>query len=247
MKPTLWVFWFGQFMEFFTPYLVDHFEIYIYDRNHKNTQKIELVWAGACSLEVVAQCDYVLLWYPASYTEELLKNIHTYLKKWAVVFDICSVKTPVVAVMKKYVPNHCDIISTHPIFGPQSWKDGIAWLQLTLSDVRSQEKNYTFLKSIFHNLELEIIEMWYDEHDREMAYVLSLSHFIAKSLDNIKIPKTRLHTTAYSHLLSVVSLLGKDSQALYLSIQNDNPYAKQVRQDILQEFTHQNNFIHSDL
>ena len=248
MKPTLWVFGFGQFMKFFTPYLYPYFDIKIYDRenwsnNERNTCLRSLKVMGA-NIEETAKCDYVLLWYPAWSIANLVQKIAPHVTKDSVVFDVCSVKTPAVNAMLESLPSNCHIIATHPIFWPQSWKDGIKWLKCVFSNIRSSQEKYDFLKNIFWEcLGLEIPEMTAEEHDREMAYIQWITHFIGRSLNKIEIPDSELATTSYQHLREASEMVGYDSNELFLSIQQDNPYAWEVRERLLKEFQNQQIFI----
>ena len=244
LKPTLWVFWLGQFMRFFTPHLLLYFDIQIYDKWEKNREDILSLGVSPVGMQKAAECDYVLLGYPAKYIEQLVQDIAGYIKKNTVVFDICSVKTPVVKAMLKYLPEHCHIITTHPIFGPQSWQNGIKWLKLTISNVRASEEKYDFLKNMFwKNMWLKVFEMTPEEHDREMAYIQGITHFIGRSLKRIGIPDAQLATCSYNDLRNSSETGGYDSDDLFLSIQTDNPYAWEVRQSLLQEFEKQNTWI----
>lgn len=248
MKPTLWVFGFGQFMKFFTPYLRDYFDIIVYDReewkNEKRIEDIRSLWVRSWDIIETASADYVLLWYPAWSIADLVKEIAQYITRDSVVFDVCSVKIPAVTAMLKYLPKECNIIATHPIFWPQSGKKGIIWLKCVFSNVRCDQDEYVFLKNIFwEKLWLEIPEMTAEEHDKEMAYVHVITHFIGRSLKKIWIPESDLATCSYKDLRDSSETVGYDSDELFLSIQQDNPYASEVRNKLLQEFQDQQNFI----
>lgn len=237
MKPTLWVFWYGQFMEFFTPYLHDYFDVVIYDRNQKNTQSIRDIWATPANLEITARCDFVLLGYPTSYIPQLIDDISDFLQVEAIVFDICSIKTPPVeSMLAGLVPtNH--IIATHPIFWPQSGKNGIKWLTMTISNVRCDQKKFQDFCRIFsHWLELNVVDISPEQHDKEMAYIQWITHFIGRALKDIEIPNSELATTSYLHLMEAKEMVGNDSDALFLSIQSDNPFIGDVRKKLLTQF-----------
>lgn len=81
--------------------------------------------------------------------------------------------------MKHFLPKTCNLLTIHPVFGPQSGKNGIKGLKCMFSNIRCDEKIYQDFKDIFeHKLELKILEMTPEEHDKEMAYIQGLSHFI---------------------------------------------------------------------
>lgn len=234
--PTLWVFWFWQFMEFFTPYIIEHFNVHIYDKWGKS-ERIKKIGATPATFDETTKCDFIILWYPASYITDLVKQIAPNLKPWAVIFDICSVKAPAVQAMLEYIPEWIHLIATHPIFWPQSGKYGIKWLKMVLSNIRCDESIYQNIKDFFWNtLELKVFEMSPEEHDREMAYIMGISHFIWRALKNISIPNAPLSTKTYDHMREMSEIVGYDSLELFLSIQTDNPYCKEVRKKLTDEF-----------
>lgn len=242
-KPSLWVFGFGQFMEFFTPYIRPYFDIYIYDKNGKK-EAIENLWVQAASLSQTASCDFVLLGYPAGAIAKLCQEIVPYIADGASVFDICSVQTPAVDAMKTYLPAHCNIFTIHPVFGPQSGKNGIKDLKCMFYNISCKEEVYQNFRDIFENdLGLLIFEMSPEEHDREMAYIQWLSHFIGRTLKKMSIPDAPLATNSYKHLRETSELVWYDSQDLFYSIQSDNPFVAEVREQFLKEIHSLNTWI----
>lgn len=247
MKARLWVFWYGQFMKFFTPYLSEYFDIQIYDRTGTQSQSISDLGASPVSMQEAAACDYVLLGYPAGSIRGLLEQISQYISQGTVVLDICSVKTPAVEAMLDLLPEDCHIIATHPIFGPQSGKNGIEWLKCTLSKIRISDEKYDYLKDIFWNkMKLKIFEMTPEEHDKEMAYIQGVTHFVGRALKNMNIPDAQLATCSYKDLRSSSETVGYDSDELFLSIQQDNPYVWEVRKKLLEELENQNTWIENN-
>jgi len=246
MKPTLWVFWFWQFMEFFTPHLTEYFSIYIYDKNNKNTQKISALWVTPGSMETTAKCDYVMLGYPSAYIGDLIVKISPFLQRKSVIFDICSIKSPPARDMLKLLPKNNHIIATHPIFWPQSGKNGIEWLTMTISNVRCDENIFVSFTEIFsQKLWLKVIEISPEDHDKEMAYIQGITHFIGRALKEINIPDSELATSSYSHLRDAKEMVGNDSDALFLSIQWDNPFTGEVRKKLMSEFNKLEQWIES--
>lgn len=237
MKPTLWVFGFGQFMQFFTPYLQKYFDIYVYDSNGSKSQDIKHLWVNAWDISQVAGCEYVLLWYPANSIRDLLWEIQSLIQPWAVVFDICSIKTPPVTNMEELLPKSCHIIATHPIFGPQSGKDGIEWCTMTITNIRCEANIFhNFLRIFSEKLKLKIIDISPEDHDKQMAYIQGITHFIGRALKDISMPNSQLATQSYLHLLEAKEMVGNDSDALFLSIQSDNPFVESVRTELLDHF-----------
>ena len=60
--------------------------------------------------------------------EPVLKEVAPFIKPGALVVDVASVKVKPTGWMEQHVPAHADIVGLHPLFGPQSGKNGIAGL-----------------------------------------------------------------------------------------------------------------------
>ena len=210
---------FGDFGRFIFPYLKDYAEVSVYDAKeiHKKS-----------SLEETASKDLVVLSVPVQNLEEVLVSIKDYVKEDALVADVCSVKLKPCQLMEKYLPKTAEIIGTHPLFGPQSGKYGIMGQKIVICPVRTSSID-SISSFLYNAFESNVILSTPEEHDRQMAYVQGLTHFIAKALDNMKLPAFNQSTKAYELLLELKELLSKDSEELFWSIQKENPYAKDVR------------------
>jgi len=70
------------------------------------------------------------------------------------------------------------------------------------------------------------------DHDREMAYIQGLTHWIAKALREIRLPNLHLATPAYRHLLMIEEILRDDSLELFRTIQRENRFAHEARTEL---------------
>jgi prephenate dehydrogenase len=124
-----------------------------------------------------------------------------------------------------------DLVATHPLFGPQSARNGLAGLRLVVCPIRGDraEKVAAFGRS----LGLTVTVTTAEEHDREMAYVQALTHLIGRSLVNLGIPDEQLKTPSYQHLLELCALIGGDTFELFSAIQTLNPYAAEVAESFV--------------
>ncbi len=220
----------GSFGEFMLPYLKKYGFVHAYDK----TTKYE-IWYTA-SIKGAASCDLIIYSVPAQNLEEVLIKTKDYIKKDAFAIDVCSVKAKPCKLMKKYLPKGTEIIGTHPLFGPESAKNGLEGHSLVLCPVRTNrlEKIACFIED---NLKLKVIVTSPEEHDRQMAYVQGISHLLARALNKIDSPCKTQRTAAYDILLKFREMLGNDSDALYETIQKENPYAKNARDEFLRELT----------
>jgi prephenate dehydrogenase len=131
--------------------------------------------------------------------------------------------------MLKHLPADVNILGTHPLFGPQSGSQGIAGLNMVLCPVRINRLRLRYIKQFLKDeLELNLLDRTADVHDKQMAYVQALTHFIGRAVNEMDIPDIEQKTPAYQYLLDIKRNLGKDSLDLFLTIERENPYSEEV-------------------
>lgn len=230
---TLGIIGFGSFSELMVRCLKPYFKIRV--ASHRNVKdRAREFGVEQSSLQVVASSDIVIIGVVVKYFEKVLKQIAPHIKPGALVLDVASVKIKPAKLMEKYLPGGAEILATHPLFGPQSARNGIDGAKIVLCPIRT--KNLVKVKNfLINDLKLDVLIRTPKEHDESMAYVLGLTHFIGRAINNIDIPFTHLNTQTYTHLLKIKELIGKDSVDLFESIQNENPYAKKVRVSFMKD------------
>ncbi len=214
-------------------YLAPHVDVVAYDpRPAEGAEGVRLV-----ELDEVLRQGVIILAVPVQKLEGLLTEIGPRVRPDALVVDVASVKTVPVELMLKYLPSTCEILATHPLFGPQSGAEGIVGLTVATWPVRVSEARYGQLKRFLGDtLKLDVHEVSPDEHDREMAYVHALTFLLGKAFSEIDIPDTPLKTNTYQHLLDVRRIVESDTPELFETIQKFNPYAAQMRERFVREF-----------
>jgi len=173
----------------------------------------------------------VILAIPAQYLREFLTSHAHELNPDATYIDVCSVKVKPVEIMLELLPDSANIIATHPLFGPASAADSLRGRRIMTHPVRVTPESYETLLRFLRSLELEIIETTPEEHDKAMAYVQGLSHYIGRIMQQMDVPETPLATRAYLDLLDMKSVQGNDSDDLFNSILHDNQYTAEVLKD----------------
>ncbi len=216
----------GQFGQLAAGLLKPHYDLMVTDIAPDAEQAARELGVAFGPLEAVAARDVVVVTAPVSAMRGVFSAIAPHLKPGSLVLDVGSVKMLPAQWMDELLPAHVDIVATHPLFGPQSAKDGLKGLRFVVCKVRGDrhEKVAEFGRS----LGLTVTVTTPDEHDREMAYVQALTHLIGRSLVNIGIPDEQLKTPSYQHLLELSALLGADTFELFTAIQTENPFAGEV-------------------
>jgi prephenate dehydrogenase len=224
---------FGVFGRFMAEQLSPYMEVVVSSRN-ANPREVEAAGARLVDFSEAASQPIVVPSVPVQYLEAVLVRMVPYLRPGALVADVSSVKTVPVELMKRILPETCEILATHPLFGPQSGAGGIKGLPMVVwpqrvGDAR-MEKIQKFLTG---TLGLDVSVISPREHDQEMAYVQALTFFLGKALGDIDIPDTPLKTKTYQHLLEVKRIVQGDTPELFETIQHFNPYAAGAREEFM--------------
>ncbi len=221
---------FGRFGQLAAQHLRDRFDVVVTDTGDiAAAAAAQGVRAG--SLADAARCDVVMLAVPVQAMAAIIAAIAPLVRPGAIVVDVASVKMLPARWMAETLPDGVDIVATHPLFGPQSARDGIAGQPLVICQVRgdAHHKVAAFGRELGLNVSVTTAE----QHDREMAYVQALTHLIGRTLVDIRIPDGELKTSSYQHLLELCGLIRDDSKELFFAIQNLNPYAQEITRQFI--------------
>jgi len=127
---------FGAFGRLMARHLQPHFALRVCDP--ANAPIADAAGKGlqpAISAEV-ATCDIVILAVPVPAIPEAIAALRPHLRAGAIVLDVGSVKIGPARAMQAELPEDIEIIGTHPLFGPQSARNGLAGLKIALCPVR---------------------------------------------------------------------------------------------------------------
>lgn len=227
MKQSIGLVGFGTFAQFMVPYLTPYFNLLAWNRSDQSEMAKKLN-VDYMDLPTVLNQKIIILCTNAQSFENLLRENAPLFNPNAIVLDVASIKIKPVELMLKYLPISCEIVGTHPLFGPESGRFGIQNLNFVLCPVRTTHVSriYAFVAKI---LKMKVLIRTPEAHDKEMAYVQGLTHFIARAVDMMNIPEIEQKTKAYESLLAIRKMLASDSFELFKTIQNDNPFAEKIR------------------
>ena len=224
---------FGQFGQFMARHLAPFFETAVCDTADLKPEA-EKIGVGWSDFETVAGRKIVIFAVPLKSFETVLRRAVPFLRENALCFDVCSVKIEPLRLMCEILPETVEIVGTHPLFGPQSGREGIAGLRVALCPLRTKNagKIKTFLAE---DLKLKVLEKSPEEHDREMAHVQALTHFVARALDELHVVDSDLATVSYEELMRAARLVSEDSWELFRTIQQGNPFAETKRRAFIEK------------
>ncbi len=182
------------------------------------------------SREELLGCETIIFCVAISALEPVLKEVASSISEGTLVMDTCSVKVYPARVMERLLPEGVNIIATHPMFGPDSGKDGLKGLPLVFSPLRGSDELFFRWRELFVAMELNLLEMSCDAHDREAAYSQGVTHFVGRVLDELALKPTEIATLGYQRLLSIIEQTCNDPLQLFLDLQRFNPYAPAMQQ-----------------
>jgi prephenate dehydrogenase len=220
---------FGRFGKLMARYLAMDCPVFVHDSGKKAK---EIAAAGACPAtlkETVAQ-QIVVLSVPISAMVDTIERIRPHLRSDALVVDVCSVKVLPDRWLSTLLPEDVSYLPTHPMFGPDSAADSLAGRKIVLCPGRVDTSRYDAVKDYLVNKGLSVIEASPEEHDREIAVTLALTHFLGRSLSRFGAEPFPIDTEGYKRLLHILEVVENDTWQLFSDMNRYNPFAEEVRE-----------------
>ncbi len=173
----------------------------------------------------VLDAEIIVLATPISATREMLDKVIA-LRPQGLVFDISSIKTPIIDLLRRGAQEGLRICSLHPMFGPDTIS--IIDRNVVLCDCGSTEA-VDQARVLVDGA--NIIDMPVEDHDPLMAYVLGLSHAVNISffealrrsgVDYATLRKAA--STTFQKQVETARGVSAENAQLYYEIQHLNPY-----------------------
>jgi prephenate dehydrogenase len=207
-------------------------ETMIVSRDFAKAERVanELGVRAGTEEKVAAEADVVLVAVPIAVTPEIVKSLAKQMGEGALLADIASVKSDVVDAMRK-LDADLELVSLHPLFGPGA--TSVKGKDFVAVPVRPG-KRYAELKRRLVELGARVTEMKAEEHDRLMASVQCMTHFVLisylaafKSMgpERVKLVGTPMFAT----LQDFAKAISAGNSELYGELQVSNKYAKLAR------------------
>jgi len=219
---------YGRFGRLTARYLSEDFEVYVYNRSPINPERL-FKNVHVAELEKVCRQKYVILAVSISGLQAVLQNLSPLLDPDTIVIDVCSVKTYPVQWMENLLPDNVSILATHPMFGPDSAAKSLAGMKVAFCNVRLDKRRSNKIKSYLESRELVVIETSPEDHDRQIAITLALTHFIGRSLSAFGANQLQIDTEGYKRLLHILEVVENDTWQLFVDMNRYNPFAKEIR------------------
>lgn len=215
---TVSIIGYGRFGKTLHRLLEKDFDITIYRRT------------GEVNLEKAYESDVIFFAVPIASFEDIIASHKKYFRPGQLLIDVLSVKMHPAEIFKKYLKGtQTQALLTHPMFGPDSSKNGFTDLPIILDQFQTNNENYEFWKKYFAKKHLRVIELTAAEHDKMAADSQGLTHFIGRLLDECNMQQTPIDTIGAKKLQEVKEQTCNDTWELFMNLQHYNPYTKAMR------------------
>lgn len=215
---------FGAFGQLMTEHLRPYFPIMVFDVE-ANVARAEALGVSIVPFETVASCPVVILSVPVGQMRDVTARLAPLLRPGAVVIDVGSVKIEPAGIMDQLLPSDVEVVATHPLFGPQSSREGIRGQRIAICPVRGRRFR---VAAMCRKLGLEVIMTTPEEHDRDIAQVQGITHLVASVLMRMELQPTRMTTRSFERLISAIDMVRHDAPEVFQAILRGNPYAVEV-------------------
>ncbi|MEQ1953025.1 prephenate dehydrogenase [Mesorhizobium sp. CN2-181] len=227
-SPTIGIIGFGAFGQLIARHLRPYFRMCAHDPVPGLQPIAEGLGVALTGLDTAARCPVVVLATPVGRLQEIVEAVAPHIRPGTLVLDVGSVKRGPAEIMKRGLPEHAEIVATHPLFGPQSARNGIAGLKIAICPIRGR-RCFRLAAFLRHRLRLDVIMTTPEDHDREAATVQGLTHLIAKVLVQMEPLPKRMTTKSFDLLLEAVNMVRHDAPEVFQAIERANPYSSGVR------------------
>ena len=113
--------------------------------------------------------------------------------------------------MLKYLPR-CDLLCTHPMFGPDSGKISWAGLPFVYENVKIMdiERANKFI-NFFSDKGCAMLELSCEKHDEYAASSQFITHLTGRVLSKMNLTSTPINTNGFNMLLGLIENTESDS------------------------------------
>ena len=223
---TVTIIGFGRFGKTLYQLIKDDFDVTIYQRKTKKGNNFPIT----TNLQKAYESEVIFYAIPIEAFESVIIEHKKYFRPDHVLIDVLSVKLHPAEIFRKELKGtKTHALLTHPMFGPDSSKNGFDNLPIVIDKFLTNERTYIFWKDYFLKKHLRVIELSAEEHDKLAANSHGVTHFIGRLLDEFGMKKTPIDTIGATKLLEVKEQTCNDTWQLFNNLQTYNPYTKTMR------------------
>jgi len=198
-----------------------------------HTYGAELAYSN---IDAVEGADVVFVCVPIEEIMKVVLEIAPHMRKDSIIAEISSIKSPTLEALRTLARMGLKPLSLHPLFGPTA--DKLKGETIVVVPVVDERAEVAYAKQLFDEAELFASE--FEEHDRAMAVILSLTYFMniafAGILKKEDLPLIRrLAGTTFTVQLAVTEGVMSEDQNLVVSLLRKNPFSQHYFNDFIEE------------
>lgn len=185
--------------------------------------------------DAVHAAEVVIVATSPSVTPNILDDIGM-ARTDAVIFDICSLKTPIKGSLESLQERGFSVCSIHPMFGPDA--ELLSERHVVVCPLGDKRAVQT-VRSFFQDTCATLVEMSLEDHDHLVSYVLGLSHAINLVFNDVLASSDRplatirqIGSTTFNKQIGVSAQIAHENPDLYYEIQALNRYTPQMLESI---------------
>jgi prephenate dehydrogenase len=221
----------GKMGSFFTDLLSFDHDVAVYDIDAKRLRFTYNCQRFTTPEEIKAfQPELVLNAVSLKYTLSVFDQIIPLLPSTCILSDISSVKT---GFKEYYEKTGMRYVSTHPMFGPTFANLGQLSSENAIIISEGDFMGRCFFKELYNKLELHICEYTFEEHDKTVAYSLSIPFISTFAFAAVMKHQDAPGTTFKRHMKIAQGVLSEDDCLLREIL--FNPYTKDQVTQICEE------------
>ena len=179
--------------------------------------------------EETCTADAVVFCCSISNFESELKELLPHVPEGTVIVDVATVKKHTSDLLKQLAGER-PFISTHPMFGPESFKKtngDVSGFRIVVTEKVIPDNSYQQLREFLSSCGFVVIEMTADEHDKLLADTLFLTHYIGQTMQTAGFMRTNIDTVSFQSLMNAVESVAHDGK-LFMDVYNYNPYCEEA-------------------
>ncbi|MDF2233117.1 prephenate dehydrogenase [Albimonas sp. CAU 1670] len=217
---------FGAFGRLVAEALAPHAAVCVHDRSPRALAEAEAAGFRPVPDLSGLSAEIVVLAVPLPALAEVLRAIAPHLRPGQLVLDVCSVKEAPARLLRDLLPPFVEILATHPMFGPQSARDGLAGRQIVLCPIRG--RRWRGLARFLRRLGLEVLRATPEEHDRQAALSQGLTHLLAHAFASLG-ERPRIRTRSFELMSEALAMVLDDAPEVFEAVTRANPHVAPLR------------------
>jgi len=202
----------GKMGSFFNDVLSFDHETAVYDTNPQQLRFVYNTYRFTTLDEIKEfQPELLINAVTVKYTLQAFREVLPYLPKDCIISDIASVKT---GLKRFYKESGFRFVSTHPMFGPTFASLNNLGTENAIVISESDHLGKIFFKDLYQQLNLNIFEYSFEQHDETVAYSLSIPFVSTFVFSAVMQHQDAPGTTFKKHMSIAKGLLSEDDYLL---------------------------------